>query len=403
MGNGRSLYISDGSGGYVMPVLEGAVPRKVYDWPSVIAPDPKGERLATACCQSITVLSTASWKPLNAFSTHRHKLRSLEFTSDGALLALCNNDGISFWDPLKGEYLGFFESINPGRGISDFAFGIDDHSMLSSDGSELWLWDYRAALKAGGGKAAKTASFRRQLASSAEVDSDTWCNIACATGVRQVFFSISQLVVEVDLKSKGNVDFLKLPRLAMPPRQLYPPVSALHLSSDGKKVMLKRDAHVEIYDTETRNKVSDFTNVGRVAFSSDGKLSALVDPKGKNIEIRLLESGVRDVSFPVDDPVAAAKRTRYGSADYETALGFSDDSKYLLVSLTNSSSLDSRFIIWDTESGKRAAIVPSPRGRFDAFRFSPNGSLLATMNVDGSVTVWSMAEILRRGVEEPSR
>jgi WD40 repeat protein len=116
-----------------------------------------------------------------------------------------------------------------------------------------------------------------------------------------------------------------------------------------------------------------------------------------------VESGVRDVTFPVDDPVAAAKRARYRSEDYENALGFSDDAKYLLVSLTNPSTLDSRFVIWDTESGKRVAIVSNSRGRFDTFCFSPNGKLLATMNNEGSVTIWSMTEILRRGIEEVPR
>jgi WD40 repeat protein len=400
IGNGQSLYVADHSGGYVIPLVSGAVPRKVQERRAVLAVDQKGGRLATACCHSISVLATATWKPLNVFSTHQHEFRELEFNRDGTLLAICNNDGISFWDPAKGQYAGFFENISPDGGNATFAFGPDDRTMFTSDGFELWSWDYSAALQAGAREAPKTTPFRRRLTAWSPDSADAWCHIASAPAIPSAVFSLRSEVFLVDPTSKGVSDFMRLPRLPIPKRQTDPPISLLRLSRDGKRILLKREAYVEVYDAETRSKVSDFTNTGRVAFSSDGQLAAVVDNSEKQIEIRLLESGARDIVLPVGDPVSAAKRGRYNGPDHITAIGFSEDAKYLLVGLRNFSTLTSSFVIWNTETGRRAASVSCARGFFTDFRFSPSGDVLATMNAEGSVTIWNVKEILRRGAEQ---
>lgn len=58
--------------------------------------------------------------------------------------------------------------------------------------------------------------------------------------------------------------------------------------------------------------------------------------------------------------------------------------------------------VWDARTGRLAARVVGHRGAMRGLEFSPNGKEFLTASVDGTLLVWDLAEVLRKGRVEPA-
>lgn len=158
----------------------------------------------------------------------------------------------------------------------------------------------------------------------------------------------------------------------------YSSIDALAISPDGTLVAAAGSRGAGIWRWDEREQIANFVvagqPVGRLAFSPDGTQLAAAG----NNRIGLWDIDADDFAhtFEAGDGIAS------------DVLLFSPDGAYLI-----SGGVIPDMIVWDTDTGRPAAQLLGVGGdRVDA-AFSPDGELLITTVMEGSVTLWDMTSI----------
>ncbi len=196
-----------------------------------------------------------------------------------------------------------------------------------------------------------------------------------------------------------------------------PTASALSLSNDGESLAIAYPNRIVLLNTITgkitRSIDSRITNVGRIAFSADGRFVAAGDENGaiatwnltngqalpaissagKTMALRftpgnrILASANEDGSVFLWDLQTGALRLRLKKHSAAVnAIAFSADGDLMATG-----SDDRTVIIWDTASGKARHTLKGHDLAVTALAFSPNGSLLASGAGNASVALWEVA------------
>jgi serine/threonine protein kinase/dipeptidyl aminopeptidase/acylaminoacyl peptidase len=164
----------------------------------------------------------------------------------------------------------------------------------------------------------------------------------------------------------------------------YSDVSNLALAPDSDLLAVHHgEGRIELWELATRQHTGTLTNRGSplaMAFSSDGRLMACGnrDAKGKpviSIWVVKQKQIIRNILQPTNSEVIS--------------LAFSPDAKRLATF-----NRDPRLRLWDVESGKMTLDLPASEainlsGRVPLF--SPDGSILASGEMDGRIRLISLA------------
>ncbi|MEU4767579.1 serine/threonine-protein kinase [Actinosynnema sp. NPDC023794] len=146
-------------------------------------------------------------------------------------------------------------------------------------------------------------------------------------------------------------------------------------SPDGRLVASASSENaVGVWNVTDGRQIADLTGhteeVRAVAFSKDG----------------LLASASRDRTVRLWDVTAGRQRTALNHDSGLTAVVFSPDGKVVATS----NWIDNTVVLWDVDTGdQRATLTGKGRGHVENLTFSPDGTMLATANSNGTVTLWT--------------
>ncbi|KUM59230.1 hypothetical protein ACN42_g7910 [Penicillium freii] len=291
-------------------------------------------------------------RPMNKF-IHRGFAGKISFSADSRVLAMAGNkEIIRLWNTSSYSQL-------PGlRGKLCIAFSPDG-KLIASCGmfAYMQLWDAVTLAEVG----------HTNL-------SDYPHTVVFSPDSRMIAYAINHKVVvqEVSGGSKRrrvancNVDF----------RDKDSP-SYLSFSPDSKSVWFACLDKYQMLDIEQdlAGRTFKLPVVSKtIDLSPDGKYLAYLD-NAKKAHVCLLELSTRDVVLKIETGI-----------QNPTGLAFSPNSKLLAVSLSQSFSRGN-LSLWDIETAKKLSeIVPNDRIR--SMAFSPDGTMLASTNSNGSTTLW---------------
>lgn len=175
-------------------------------------------------------------------------------------------------------------------------------------------------------------------------------------------------------------------------------------SSDGKKLAVldsSGDA-LDVLDKDG-NSITNipFTKVGTIQIGS-----LVWSSDSTKLTFISLESNYQMSIKTIDAANGGNEKTLMtvpGNGGTSGILGLSPDGKYALMNQFNFSTKQKEHSIWDVNTGKRVSNLPSDDGKgdFDAYAFSPDGSLFAQSG-NGKVQVYSTADgKLQASIEDP--
>ncbi|MCG9130789.1 sigma-70 family RNA polymerase sigma factor [Candidatus Poribacteria bacterium] len=278
-------------------------------------------------------------------------INDMQFSPDGAQLAVGSNTGIWFYDVKTGKEVSKFP------GMCQFlAFSPDGRSLASgrsSGNGGLWII-------ATGQKVALTDALPPTSALRFSEDGKTLLSL------ERWGDSISQLDITT---GKGNRKQIK----DITRRTFTLPV--IHALTYDKFAVGGQDGEIELWDT-TGQKLSTLSghegrHVYALAFSPDGTQLA---SGGADTTVHLW-----DVSSN-DEPTILHQ---HGS--WVNALAFSPNGKILA-----SGSTDKTVQLWDTATGKPLTTFTDHIDGISALVFSPDGATLASASTDGIVRFWNI-------------
>jgi WD40 repeat protein len=156
-------------------------------------------------------------------------------------------------------------------------------------------------------------------------------------------------------------------------------VTALAFSQDGNWLASAGDdSTVTVWDWRNRQAVATFNNedvsASRLAFSPDGSQLAV----GTEDTVRLWSIA--------DGTLIQTLNT--GSGGITDVLTYSPDGQYLI----NGGAIP-QLTLWDPQTGEQVAQLPDVGGDRTSASFSPDGTILATSVLGGTVTLWNMTQI----------
>jgi WD40 repeat protein len=390
---------------------------------TTLAFSPDGSLLGSAGWDETIILwDIASKQPLGQpLRGHTNSINTLTFSPDGSLLASGSWDGsIILWDVANRVPLG-----EPLQGhafaVSSVAFSPDG-SRLASGGIDaaVVLWDVQS---------------RRSVVVSAPAEQQAPPGDAAghALPVHRVTFSPDgQLLASADEAgtillwdiAAGAPAPSPLHRYTLPPLHDYatvetavPPLISLDFSPDSRTLASSSGGKaVLLWDVSERARVAGGhlrhalaapaptqQQHTCVAFSPAGPAGHTIATGNADTSITLWSGMWNSVSGTLTHTAAlsatANPLTLQGHTNGVTSVAFSPDGALLA-----SGSLDDTILVWDLQAaqavtetqqppppGEIAPLDPPLQGHTDGvtdIAFSPDGSLLASASLDGSVLLW---------------
>ena len=165
-------------------------------------------------------------------------------------------------------------------------------------------------------------------------------------------------------------------------------------SPDGKKLVMA-DGSADTLNVLDQNGHSianiPFTQLGAISIGS-----LVWSSDSTKLTFISLESNHQNSVKTVDAANGGNVKTLMtvpGNGGTSGILGLSPDGKYALVNQLNFSAKQKEHSIWDVNTGKKVSDLPSDNGKggFDAYAFSPDGSLFAQSG-NGKVEIYSSAD-----------
>lgn len=303
-------------------------------------------------------------------------IRAIQFSPDGAQLAVSSNIGVWLYDVQTGKEISLFTGI-----CGDVVFSPDGRFLAhgggdfySSYGTSRWennveLWEIATGRKVQFSNAPPAAAALRF-----SEDGRTLISL----GKSRV--TISRLDVKTGKRTENKLG----------ERPGYVHLETYALVPD--KVAIGMDnGNIELWDTATGKKLSTIReNVEKLPVPDE-----LIGMMGDNNSVLVLAfspdgtrlaSGNKDTTVQLWDttpnhaPVTLRKHT-----GWPTALAFSPDGKLLA-----SGGTDNTVILWDTVTGESLATFSDHLSDIRALAFSPDGATLASGSSDGTIRFWNI-------------
>lgn len=398
--------------------------------PTALAFSPDGKILASGSDETLIQLwDTATGKSLTTFTGHMSYIDALAFSPDGTTLASASSDGtIRFWDietrnPLPTVITGHIASLR----ASTF---LKESSTIASIGYNgiITLWDLNTFQKttlqtkmtlemtrfrnwypdlAFSPDGTKLVSFGSEIPAP-ELGRDYVLRltdvstgrelVSVAGGASDLTFSPDGKIVAGtrsdtirlwNTETGDTLDVSLLDPNADSEEQHQPIIITLEFSPDGRRLAGgTMGGDVQMWDTETGEVLTSFfaeeppidhsyrDPIIDVAFSSDGSLLAVGSMKALRLLGNLKQLGFKEIS--------------YDTEVWGNTLLFSPDDTVLVIGLINGGGIE----LWDLTSGEKLTTLDGHTNDVQTLTFSPDGKMLVSAGVDGTLLLWDWDEVL---------
>ena len=399
--------------------------------PTALAFSPDGKILASGSDETLIQLwDTATGKSLTTFTGHMSYIDALAFSPDGTTLASASSDGtIRFWDietrnPLPTVITGHIASLR----ASTF---LKDSSTIASIGYNgiITLWDLNTFQKTtlqtkmtlemtrfrnwypdlafspdgtklvGFGSETPAPELGRDYVLRL-TDVSTGRELASvAGGASDLTFSPDGKIVAGtrsdtirlwNTETGDTLDVSLLDPNADSEEQHRPIIITLEFSPDGRRLAGgTMGGDVQMWDTETGEALTSFfleeppvdhsyrDPIMDLAFSSDSSRLAVGSMKALRLLGNLKQLGFKAMAY--DDTEV-----------WGNTLLFSPDDTVLVIGLINDGGIE----LWDLTSGEKLTTLDGHTNDVQTLTFSPDGKMLVSGGVDGTVLLWDWDEVL---------
>ncbi len=316
-------------------------------FPTLPAPayQPPSERITAANAASIRYLGR-----LEQFLSPQSTLFAHAISLDGTRMAALNNDMLINWDLVDGT-VAFGETRGGATNV-----------YYSSDKTEIYAVASSGLVRVNDARRGDDLNEFQSSVSyngiSAFYGEDGWLAMGGSDGRVQVWDTYER---------RSLVTYAAHTAV----------VTGMVFSHDGTRLATAADdGSTIVWDWAKREALYTIqtpTAVSALAFSPDGERLALAS--ALFVEVHHLGTGTQEYVLDV------------GVSGGDAVLGFSPDSQYLLTGGTQ----DFNIYVLNAADGSVKLELPNTKGLRTSAVFSPDGDLLATTVLDGSVTLWNLA------------
>ncbi|MBI4662883.1 MAG: protein kinase [Verrucomicrobia bacterium] len=337
--------------------------RQVATAPESLAFVPDGKSLITAggaLCEPLA-WDLATGNSTSFASEHRARVRAIEFSPDGRLMATGANDGtVILWDFLERKSLDRLIAQASGT-VNDVAFSPDSRWLAAGNAdSTIRLWDVA----------------KRQQETLYRGHQSSVFHVAFSPDGRSIISSGWDKAVRVwDLEPRSREDILFRGKEWIRTSVFSPDSRRLAMTEIARGILT-------VWDVATRSRLAELGTAanggGGAAFSPDGK--TLVQVSGRLIQLW-------------DTTTLTARATWTNDFD-SISLAFTPDSRTLAVCGPSSDILDDftdRLAFWDLTRQRKINKLAAAAPFASVLAFSHDGKKAAIGYVQGEVRVWDYA------------
>jgi WD40 repeat protein/serine/threonine protein kinase len=327
-----------------------------------VAFSPSGKLLAAGDRHgTVKIWSTDNWQVRQALATHGGAVRGLCFVDDQRLVTGGDDAAIRLWDVASGEVVDYHPLSNS-RKLTALAVSPAKNVLLAGNNK--------------GDIQIRALSNIKTLLHTLEGHECDISSLAVSLQGDRVF--------SCDVKGNLRLWNLDSRTTVFKSQQNLYRNSPLAISADGRRLAaVTEDARVQVLDAGTDNvlfeRKLDMSSVGGLGFSPSGDAVLVAGSDGK---------------VALWHPFAQRPQPPQGHSKEVWSIAFSKDGRTFV-----SGSDDLSVAEWETATGRRIRTVGEMQpGTVAAVAYSPDGSLLATTNLEEidldpeNVRLWQMPE-----------